>query len=81
MLVHVACSGLLISGFPGVIPSLAAQEVAVSGNKDPATNSKLPVMARVEEPSALNELPDSPGAIVSKSEQSAQQQNGNGGGS
>jgi hypothetical protein len=78
MLVHVACSGLLISGFPGVIPSLAAQEVAVSANKDSAANSKLPVMARVEEPSALNELPDSPGAIASKSEQSNQQQNGSG---
>jgi len=78
MLVHVACSGLLISGFPGVIPSLAAQEVAVSANKDSATNPKLQVMATMQEPSALNELPDSPGAIVSKSQQSTQQQNGSG---
>jgi len=79
LVVHVAWSGLFISGFPGTILPLAAQQsVMQEKHEDLAPNSKPPLMARAEEQPVLSELPDSPGAIVSKSAESAQQQGGSG---
>lgn len=74
LLVHVACSSLFVSAFPGAIVPAAAQQVAAPTREDSQASSRVPLMARVEEPSTLSELPDSPGAVASKSEASAQQQ-------
>ena len=77
-LVHVAWSSLIVSAFPGAILPAAAQQVAAPTNEASPASSRAPLMAKVEEPSAVSELPDSPGAVASKSEASAQQQSGSG---
>ncbi|MHB8217948.1 MAG: hypothetical protein ACYDDS_17895 [Candidatus Sulfotelmatobacter sp.] len=77
-LVHVAWSSLFVSAFPGAILPAAAQQVAAPTREASPATSGVPLMAKVEEPPALSELPDSPGAVASKSEASAQQQSGSG---
>jgi len=74
LLVHVAVSCLFISGYPGAVLPAAAQQAALPAHESSSPNSKTPLMAKTEEPSELSELPDSPGAVVSKSVESAQQQ-------
>jgi hypothetical protein len=76
MLVHVAWSGLVISGFPGVILPVAAQQAAVPAGDNSATAPKSPLVARAEEPPPLAELPDSPGTVAAKSGELVQQQSG-----
>ncbi|HZZ16519.1 MAG TPA: hypothetical protein VFE08_11210 [Candidatus Sulfotelmatobacter sp.] len=76
ILVHVAWSGLVIAGFPGAIVTVAAQQAAVPGGENSAAVA-APVVAKVEPPVALGELPDSPGTVASKSNENPQQQNGN----
>jgi cytoskeletal protein RodZ len=81
MLVHVAWSGLVISGFPGVILPVAAQQAAVPAGDNSATVPKSPLVARAEEPPPLaelpdTELPDSPGTVAAKSGELVQQQSG-----
>jgi hypothetical protein len=74
-LAHVAWTGLFISGFPGVgLPAFA--QVAATSQATPG-NSRTPTItvAKLEEP-APSELPDSPGATASKSEESTQAQSG-----
>lgn len=78
MLVHVAGSCLFISGYPGAILPAAAQQSTLPVHESLPTNSRPSLMAKVEEASELSELPDSPGAVVAKSEASTQQQNGSG---
>jgi hypothetical protein len=65
ILANVALGGVLFSGFPGAIVRAAAQ------------NAAAPLVARVEAPLALNELPDSPGTVASKSSENSPQQSGN----
>jgi len=75
IVVHVAWSGLFISGFPGTtLPVAAQQSVMQEKHEDPAPNLKPPSMAKAEDQPVLIELPDSPGAVFSKSAESAQQQ-------
>jgi hypothetical protein len=76
VLVHVAWSGLFISGFPGATLPVAAQQVLTPQHEGPASPSKQPLVAKVEDQARFSELPDSPGAILSKSAESAQQQSG-----
>lgn len=76
VLVHVAWSGLFISGFPGATLPVAAQQSVTPQHEDPASRSKQPLVAKVEDQGRFSELPDSPGAILSKSAKSAQQQSG-----
>ena len=73
MVVHVAWSGLFISGFPGTILPLAAQQsvMQVKHEELASATSSQPLLARASEQLVLSELPDSPGAIVSKSAESA----------
>src|SRR5258708_2440241 len=66
MLVHVAWSGLFVAGFPGAILPLAAQQAT----SEPSAESSQ--TAKVEQPS-LAGLPDSPGAVASKSAETSQQ--------
>jgi len=68
MLVHVAWSGLFVSGFPGAILPLAAQQAT----SEPSTELSHASLAKVEQPS-LAGLPDSPGAVASKSAETSQQ--------
>jgi hypothetical protein len=77
MLVHVACGGLLLSGFPGMVLSAAAQQAKGSETIAQSTSeAHQPLMAKAEEPPAITELPDSPGAVASRAEENAQQQAG-----
>jgi hypothetical protein len=80
ILVHVAWSGLVMAGFPGAIVTVAAQQAAVPGGENSAAVA-APVVAKVERPVALGELPDSlpdsPGTVAAKSNENPQQQNGN----
>jgi hypothetical protein len=71
IVVHVAWSGLVVAGFPGAIVTVAAQQAAVPGGENSAA-----MVAKVEPSVALNELPDSPGTVASKSNENPQQQNG-----
>ena len=66
MLVHVVWAGLFVSGFPGAVLPAAAQQAA-----------NQPLLAKAGE-QPISELPDSPGAVFSKSAASPQQQSGNG---
>ena len=77
MWVHVAWSGLVISGFPGAILPVAAQQATLPGSANPSAGTNSSLVARVEAPSVLDELPDSPGTVASKSAES-QQQTGSG---
>lgn len=79
MLVHVAWSGLFISGFSGATLPVAAQQAVVPDKRDGVTaNSTEPAAANVEDQAATStqpriaELPDSPGTIAAKAEESAQ---------
>lgn len=75
LLVHVAWSGLFVSGFPGATLQVAAQQAAIpETHQDQATDSKPSLMAKVD--ASASELPDSPGAIVSKSGEPSEAQNG-----
>jgi hypothetical protein len=76
VLVHVAWSGLFISGFPGATLPVAAQRSVTPQHEDTDSPSKQPLVAKVEAQARFSELPDSPGAILSKSAESAQQQSG-----
>ncbi len=74
MLVHVAWSGLLLAGFLGeALPLAAQQAVALQTQTDEAANSQPALVAKAEP--AATELPDSPGAVASKSGESSQTQN------
>jgi len=77
MWVHVAWSGLVISGFPGAILPVAAQQATLPGSANSSAGTSSPLVARVEAPAALEELPDSPGTVASKSAE-LQQQTGSG---
>jgi hypothetical protein len=77
-LVHMAWSGLVISGFPGVIVPVAAQQAVVPAGDNSVTVPKPPLVARAEEPPPVAELPDSPGTVASKSGEFVQQQNASG---
>lgn len=73
MLVHVAWGGLLISGFPGATLQVAAQQAVILQNhQDQAADSKPSLFAKVD--GNASELPDSPGAIASKSGESSSQE-------
>lgn len=79
LLVHVAWIGVLVSGCPGAVMPLAAQQAVASSPQDLAADTNPPLLAKAESPASTSELPDSPGAVVSKSEPSTQQQTGSGG--
>ena len=78
MLVHVAWSGLFISGFSGATLPVAAQQAVLPHKPDRVTaNSTQPAAANVEDQATstqpmIAELPDSPGTIAAKAEKSAQ---------
>ena len=78
MLVHLAWSGLLISGFSGATLPVAAQQAVVPDRRDGiSANSTQPAAANVEDQAATSqsgivELPDSPGTVAAKAEESAQ---------
>lgn len=79
MLVHVAWSGLFISGSSGAaLPAAAQQAVVRDKPAQVTTNSMQPTAAKVEDQAATGtqprivELPDSPGTVAAKAEQSAQ---------
>jgi hypothetical protein len=80
VLVHVAWSGLVISGFPGAVFAAAAQQAG------PAEDSHAALMAKANEQPPVaavpgTPLPDSPGTVAAESREAgpAQQQNGSGG--
>jgi cytoskeletal protein RodZ len=75
LLVHVAWIAMFVSGLPGAVMPLAAQQAVASAPQD-LTNP--PLLARAEPSAPISELPDSPGAVVSQSQQSAQPQPGSG---
>lgn len=77
LLAHGLWIGLFVSGFPGaVLPSAAQQSVAVADKHEGSSSTSMqPLLAKAGE-QPISELPDSPGAILSKSEES-QQQSGN----
>lgn len=66
MLVHVACTGLFLSGIPGGIMPATAQEAAVAKNE----KSEPPLLAKAAE------LPDSPGTVMAARANEPQQQGG-----
>jgi hypothetical protein len=72
MLVHVAWSGLFLSGFLSTTLPVVAQQ-AVAETRGPQAADSQPLVAKTE-PAAI-ELPDSPGTTATKSEESAQTQN------
>jgi len=76
MLAHVAWCCLFISGYPGTILPATAQQAAPPASVISSPGLKPPLVAKAGQPPDLTELPDSPGAVLSKSEGSAQQQNG-----
>jgi len=78
MLVHVAWSWLFVLGYPGAILPAAAQQSALPASVTSSSDSKPSLMARAEEPGNLSELPDSPGAVASRSEEPTPQQSENG---
>jgi len=78
MLVHVAWSWLFVSGYPGAILPAAAQQSALPASVTSSSDSKPSLMAKAEEPGNLSELPDSPGAVASRSEEPTPQQSENG---
>ena len=61
ILVHVAWSGLLVSGIPAAVLPLGAQQQAGSAERQSAASSKQ-LVAQVD----LVDLPDSPGATAAK---------------
>ncbi len=64
-LVHVACGTLLVSGLPGIVSPVYAQQVAAETHDSTATDQKQKDFAPVMRAgNALKELPDSPGAIL-----------------
>jgi hypothetical protein len=80
LLVHVACSGLLISVFPGATLQVAAQQASVPNKSEEVANPGQSLLAKVEshqkiaeaeitEPK-MTEFPDSPGTVVAKTEES-----------
>ena len=71
LVVHVAWSGLLASGF-SVLP-LSAQEVAVPETEKASPSNQGANAEKIENKVALSELPDSPGATVVASTNSPQQ--------
>jgi hypothetical protein len=81
-LVRVACTGLLVSALPGAILQAAAQQADGSNKKEVIPDSSQPLVAKVEsqpktpEPiiadTKIAELPDSPGTMVGKTEDSKQ---------
>jgi len=72
LLVHVAGMALFVSGCPGAIIPLAAQQASASAPQDSLTNP--PLLAKAEQPVSISELPDSPGAVAAKAAESSQQQ-------
>ena len=80
LLVHALWIGLFVSGYPGAVLLCAAQQQQSLGvaekHEGSSSTSSQPLLARASE-QPISELPDSPGAIVSKSEASQQQQSGN----
>jgi hypothetical protein len=72
-LAHLAWTSLFISGFPGVVLPIAAQVAAP--RQDALASATTPTVAKLEE-LAVSELPDSPGAIASKSGEPIQAQSG-----
>ncbi|HXM65551.1 MAG TPA: hypothetical protein VN911_02385 [Candidatus Acidoferrum sp.] len=89
VLVHVAWSGLFISGLPGAVFASATQEAGVAGDSHGALIAKANEQPPVTElpgsalpGSALpdSRLPDSPGTVAGESKEAApaQQQNGSG---
>jgi hypothetical protein len=78
MLVHVAWSVLFISGFQAAILPAAAQQAVVAAPENSSANSKPPLVAKAEESPVLSELPDSPGAVASRSMEPVQQQTASG---
>jgi len=71
MLVHVAWSGILLSGVPAAVLPAAAQQA----QPRESANADSLLVAKAETQPA--ELPDSPGAVVAKAEQSAAPQQPN----
>ena len=80
LLVHALWIGLFVSGYPGAVLLCAAQQQQSLGvaekQEGSSSTSSQPLLARASE-QPISELPDSPGAIVSKSEASQQQRSGN----
>src|SRR5271166_1351946 len=68
VVLQVACSGLLFSGIPGALPCVAAQPPF-------SIQPPLPAVANqsLEDSSGETELPDSPGASLSKPRQATAQ--------
>jgi hypothetical protein len=77
-LLHLACSGLFITGICASVLPLAAQQAAGTEHDSLASNSTM--TASVGKPVDISELPDSPGATVAKAaetQQNTQPANGN----
>jgi hypothetical protein len=80
VLVHVAWSGLFISGFPGAVFAAATPQSGIAGDSQGALIAKANEQPPVTEvPDSV--LPDSPGTVAAESKEAdqAQQQNGSGG--
>jgi hypothetical protein len=75
-LAHLAWTSLFISGLPGVVLPIAAQVAAT--RQDALASATTPTVATLKE-LAVSELPDSPGAIASKSGEPIQAQSGTSG--
>jgi hypothetical protein len=78
-LAHVAWNGLLFSGLSAYLSPLAAQQLAAaSAGQNSELSSQKSLVTRAEVPagneSNASELPDSPGAVATKSGDAAQQQ-------
>ena len=70
-LLHLACSGLFITGICASVLPLAAQQAAGTEHDSLASNSIM--TASVGKPADMSELPDSPGATAAKAAETQQQ--------
>jgi len=71
---YIACTGLLVAGLPGFVLPVAAQQ-AVGPEQHESLNAKPLLTANDGRQAEISELPDSPGATLSKSEVAVNQQN------
>lgn len=74
-LARVAWSGLLAAGFSAAVPAVAAQQAAAVPEKHEASAANPLSVANEEHPAEIGEIPDSPGAVLSKSGNATTQQN------
>lgn len=77
LLVHVVWMALAISSVPGIALPVAAQQAGAPEKQGNAASNANQLLLANSGERLVTELPDSAGAIVSRSASSAQQQSGN----